>query len=149
MSQTRIISASEFKAIKGKKVQREQKVQVAVCDYIKKTYPQVIFFCDLASGMNLGKHIGGMNSRLRSSRGIPDLFISEPASTRSGQSYNGLYIELKKDGAKVFKKDGSLVADEHIQEQAVMIDRLRSRGYKAEFAIGFDQAKKIIDEYLC
>ena len=29
-----------------------------------------------------------------------------------------------------------------------MLERLRQRGYEAHFACGFDEAKKIIDEYL-
>ena len=29
-----------------------------------------------------------------------------------------------------------------------MLEQLRQRGYVAEFACGFDEAKKIIDEYL-
>jgi hypothetical protein len=40
------------------------------------------------------------------------------------------------------------VANEHICEQFDMLEQLRRRGYKAEFACGFDEAKKIIDEYL-
>ena len=29
-----------------------------------------------------------------------------------------------------------------------MLKKLRERGYKAEFAVGFEEAKHIIDEYL-
>jgi hypothetical protein len=60
----------------------------------------------------------------------------------------GLFIELKREGTRIFKKDGALVADEHIREQFDMLEQLRQRGYMAEFACGFDEAKKIIDEYL-
>lgn len=60
---------------------------------------------------------------------------------------HGLYIELKKDGTRLKKKDGNW-ATEHIAEQAETLEQLRKEGYKAEFAIGFEQAKKIIDEYL-
>lgn len=62
--------------------------------------------------------------------------------------YAGLMIELKREGTRIYKKNGELVADEHIREQARMLDELRERGYAAHFAIGFDQAKQIIDEYL-
>lgn len=62
--------------------------------------------------------------------------------------YAGLMIELKREGTRIYKKNGGLVADEHIREQARMLDELRERGYAAHFAIGFDQAKQIIDEYL-
>jgi hypothetical protein len=59
----------------------------------------------------------------------------------------GLYIELKKDGTRLKKKNGDW-ASEHIAEQAAVLKELRRRGFKAEFAVGFDEAKKIIDEYL-
>ena len=62
--------------------------------------------------------------------------------------YAGLMIELKRPDVKIRKKNGELVANEHIREQAALLDELRNRGYKAEFACGFDEAKEIIDEYL-
>ena len=60
----------------------------------------------------------------------------------------GLMIELKKEGTRIFKKDGKLVSDEHIREQFDMLMDLRQRGYAAEFACGFDEAKKLIDDYM-
>lgn len=70
----------------------------------------------------------------------------------------GLYLELKKEGETLhpgpraknrFKsKDGKEYKTEHLMEQADCLYELRRRGYCAEFAIGFDEAKKIIDEYL-
>lgn len=61
--------------------------------------------------------------------------------------WSGLYIELKKEGTHLKKKNGDW-ATEHIAEQAKVLEDLRSRGYCAEFAVGFEEAKKIIDEYL-
>ena len=29
-----------------------------------------------------------------------------------------------------------------------MLEKLRARGYKAEFGVGFEECKQIIDEYL-
>ena len=61
---------------------------------------------------------------------------------------NGLFIELKRDGERIRKKKDLTYASEHIKEQAEMLNELRERGYAAFFAVGFDQAKQIIDEYL-
>lgn len=66
---------------------------------------------------------------------------------KSIKHYNGLLIELKRDGTRLKKKDGSW-ASEHIEEQARVLQTLREKGYAAEFAVGFDEAKKIIDWYL-
>lgn len=60
---------------------------------------------------------------------------------------HGLYLELKKEGTRLRKKNGEW-ANDHIAEQADTLDKLRQRGYCAEFAVGFEKAKKIIDEYL-
>lgn len=61
--------------------------------------------------------------------------------------YAGLMIELKKDGVRLKKKNGEWASD-HIAEQAEMLSKLTERGYIAKFAVGFDEAKRIIDTYL-
>jgi len=71
---------------------------------------------------------------------------------------HGLFLELKKDGEtlypgprakKRFKSiDGKEYKNEHLMEQADVLFKLRKAGYAAEFAIGFDEAIRIIDEYL-
>lgn len=157
-----IFTADEFQAMqktRKKSSQKEAKIQVQVCDYIKKNYPDVIFQCDLASGMNLGKFIGGMNTRLRSSRGMPDLFIakpvkkySEPIIPSSGRVYtyftefNGLFIELKQESVRL--KSGGIAKSPHHDEQAEVLARLKQLGYRAEFCCGLNEAIKLIDEYL-
>lgn len=140
------------KNTKGKK---EESVQIAICNYIKLRYPDVIFTCDLASGMKLPIWIAAKHKAMRSSRGLPDLFIAhckeERTFSHSSESViftSGLFLELKKDGVSIYKKDGNLRKDEHLEEQAAILERLRNQGYKAEFAVGFEEAVKIIDEYL-
>jgi hypothetical protein len=120
----------------------EKNLQLAVCNYIKLQYPEAIFMTDVAAGMRLSVGQAVMASRMRSSRGLPDLFI---AAARNGK--HGLFVELKRAGIKIYKKDGKTFADQHLYEQALLLERLRSYGYEAEFAIGFDEAQKIIDKY--
>jgi hypothetical protein len=79
---------------------------------------------------------------LRSQRGFPDLVIYEP---RGG--YHGLFIELKQEGTKLYKKDGEPCTP-HLHEQEYTLHQLRQRGYMAVFAVGWDEAKDIIDDYL-
>lgn len=153
MNKTEIITITDFKKLKRKNKTEEQSVQIAICEYLKKQYPHVIFMCDLASGMNLGKNIGGMNSRLRSSRGLPDLFIAFPKSEglipeRGYVRYKhtGLFIELKKDGVRL--KNGGLPKTKHIKEQCIILMKLRNLGFAAEFACGFEESKILIDKYL-
>lgn len=77
-------------------------------------------------------------------KGVSDLFIPVPTGL-----FNGLFIELKKEDAKIFKKDGSLYASnkEHHQRQIDFINEMSSRGYMAALCIGFDATKQVIDHY--
>lgn len=120
----------------------EETLHEEVARYIRFLYPKVIFNSDM-SGIKLSMFQAKKAAKLRSSRAFPDLVIYEPVD-----NYKGLFIELKADGVKVFKKDGSLVANKHIKEQAEMIEKLREKGYAAYFACGIDEAIKIIDDYL-
>lgn len=159
MSQQPIVKGFH-KVVKKKKVKREEKVQLAVCKYLRDNHPDVVFWCDLASGMKLPIHIAAMNKKMRSSRGIPDLFIAKSLwidSNRIGELINlkeaglrshGLFLELKGPDVKVFKKDGSLRSDKHLQEQEDVLRKLRDCGYRAEFACGYAHAVEIIDHYL-
>lgn len=148
------LSISEFKKLSAKKG-TEASLQVQICNYIKIKYPTIIFQCDLASGMNLGKKVGGMNTRLRSSRGLPDLFIAQPkfaVENIVGPNFVckhvGLFIELKKQGTNLYKKDGITPVDLHIAEQMAILIRLQSLGYAACFGVGYDATVKIIEGYL-
>lgn len=130
----------------------ESQLQVMVADYIILHYPNVLFHSDFGSGVKLTK---GQAVRMKRQnggrRGWPDMFIAE---SRRGNGkyvykgvYHGLFLELKKEGTRLQKKDGSWVS-EHITEQASVLSDLIKRGYQAEFAVGFEQAKEIIDDYL-
>jgi len=120
----------------------EKTLHRSVCDYIRLQYPSVLFNSDLAGAtkLTIGQAVAIKN--LRSNRGWPDIFIAEP---RHG--YHGLFIELKKEGVRLFKKNGDTV-DDHVAEQIKMSELLIERKYVAKFAIGFDLAKEIIDDYL-
>ena len=133
----------------------ELELQAQVADYIRLKYPSVIFHSDFGSGIKLTMGQAIRQKRLNGGRrSWPDMFIAEPKvktvdrSTNTQRFYSGLFIELKKAGTRIYRKDGRLVSDAHIREQFDMLEQLRQRGYMAEFACGFDEAKEIIDEYL-
>ena len=66
--------------------------------------------------------------------GVADLFLCAP---RNG--YSGLWLEMKAKG----KTASSLSPD-----QRLWLSDMEKQGYKAEWAAGFEQAKKIIEDYL-
>lgn len=120
---------------------REYQLCSAISKYLRYQYPGVIFHYDYA-GLNLSKSQSGKMKAIQGLRGFPDLFIAEPR-----HPYKGLFLELKADGAKLLKQDGSY-ATPHLQEQSEMLYKLRLKGYWATFAVGFDQCKNEIDSYL-
>jgi hypothetical protein len=120
----------------------ETKVQLDISEYIKSNYPDVIFTAE-SGGIRLTMGQSMVAKRCRSSRGLPDMWIME-----AKKGYNGCFIELKKHDVKIFKQDGFYVSLEHIREQEEMQYRLRQKGYFCEFAVGLDEAKKIVDWYL-
>jgi hypothetical protein len=144
----------------------EADLQVQVADYLRLQYPSVMFHSDFGSGIKLTMGQAIKQKRQNGGRRAwPDMFIAEPRGVKASckvlqpgdsvikeaqfieQKY-GLFLELKKAGTRIFKKDGTLVANEHIREQFDLLEQLRHKGYVAEFACGFDEAIRIIDEYL-
>lgn len=119
----------------------EERTQSAVATYLRLQYPKAIFNSDL-SGVRLTIHQARKVKGLRSSRAFPDLVIYEQ---RWG--FAGLFIELKAEGLSIYTKNGDLVADPHIREQHAMMTELTRRGYCARFAVGFTEAKVLIDWY--
>ena len=111
-----------------------------ICRYLRIQHPDVIFNTDL-SGIKLNQGQAIAVKELRSSNGFPDITILE---ARKG--FNGLFIELKRTGEVIYKKDGTPKTD-HLKQQELMISNLKKRGYEACFCIGFEEAKNKIDWY--
>lgn len=131
----------------------ELELQAQVADYIRLQYPNVIFHSDFGSGIKLTMGQAIKQKRLNGGRRAwPDIFIAETVVVeRKEGAYevlSGLFVELKREGTRIYKKDGKLVSDEHIREQFDMLEQLRRRGYAAEFACGFDEAIDLIDSYM-
>ena len=109
--------------------------------YLKMQYPKVLYHFDYA-GLNLSKAQSGRMKAIQGFSGYPDLFIAEP---RNG--HHGLFIELKAEGTRICKMDGS-PATEHIAKQTEVINDLTVRGYDCYLKAGFDAVKETIDRYL-
>lgn len=125
------------------KYNSEHNLYEQIARYLQLQYPDVIYRFDLASDLKLTPGQAAEHKRLHPTRGYPDLFIAESSSKD-----HGLYLEIKTESNSPYKKDGTLKKDKHLEEQAKMLERLRARGYRAEFGIGLENCKKIIDEYL-
>lgn len=121
----------------------EAELQKQVAIYLRMQYPDVIFHSDFGSGVKLTPWQARMQKMQNGGRRAwPDMMIAEPIG-----NYHGLFIELKREGSRLKKQNGEW-ASSHIAEQNIMLNELSNKGYKAEFAIGFEQALDLIDDYL-
>ena len=128
---------------------KESDLQIAVADYLRLKYPNVMFHSDFGSGIKMTKGQAIKQKRQNGGRrGWPDMFIANRRyDLENCVERHGLFLELKKDATRLHKKDGSWATD-HIAEQAETLQALQDRGYEAYFAVGFENAKRIIDDYL-
>lgn len=122
----------------------ESQLHEAIADYLRLRHPKAIFHSDFGSGLKMSIGQAVRQKRLNGGRRAwADIFIAEPKG-----EYHGMFLELKKSGTAIRKKDGSLVANPHIREQHSLLSELRARGYYADFAVGLDDAMEKIDSYL-
>lgn len=121
---------------------KEESLQIAICRYLKYQHPHVYFMSD-SSGLKLPMGLAVKAKRQRSKHSQLDIVILHP-----NKDFHGLILELKKDLGQVFKLNGEFKAGDHIAEQNKSIDHLNKIGYKCTYAFSFDEAIKIIDDYL-
>lgn len=133
------------------RIEREHQLYEQIARYLQLQYPDVIYRFDLAADMKLTVGQAAKHKRLHPRRGYPDLFVAEPIDRDKGEiswkKFNGMFLELKKEGTRVLKKDGT-PATEHIGEQLKVLEALGKKGYACYMVCGFDEAKDVIDEYL-
>nr|DAK38422.1 MAG TPA: Nuclease [Caudoviricetes sp.] len=130
------------------KYNSEHNLYEQIARYLQQQYPDVIYRFDIAVDLKLTPGQAAKHKRLHPTRGYPDLFIAEPQFGERYCKSLGLYMEIKTESNSPYKKDGTFKKDKHLEEQAEMLENLRARGYRAEFGVGFDKCKQIIDEYL-
>lgn len=117
-------------------------LQKAVCKFINKEYPDVLFLSDTIGNVKLNLAQAGRNKQIQKDGfKCPDLLILEP-----NKFYKGLFIELKKESP--FKLNGELYKSDHLQAQQEAIDKLNSKGYLAYFKWEFDDIKALINWYM-
>lgn len=138
------------------KKQTEENVQRRLCNYIKRRYPEAIFFAD-GSGVKMSdtKRIAMTAMRSHGDR-IPDLIIDFPS-----RGYHGARFEVKPEGTVIYNKDGTLRKQsyvrrfkngtikrgDHLAEQAATLQKYNDQGYFARFIIGYDDGVRKIDYY--
>lgn len=122
-------------------MRKEDALSQRIATYMNFQYPNIVYHFDTGSGATSSIGLAMRNKRLNRWKGFPDLFIAEPKAM-----YCGLFIEIKAES--IYKKNGELKKSDHINVQRSMLNILRGSGYYTSFGCGFDEIKRIIDEYL-
>lgn len=128
---------------KGKKfVQLEGIEQNRFQDWLRKHHKSVkCFTADLAGhAESLAKVV-----HIHRAEGFttPDLMIFEPQGI-----YHGIFMEFKTTEFKLYKRDGTIIKNRHIQDQYKTIMDLREKGYYADFVPGCARAQDIFTQYM-
>ena len=124
------------------KNQPEYKLQAAFVRWMTLQHKNILVFSDTAA------HIGKTVIQQRRANALqtpgvkwPDVFVAQPSG-----DYAGLYLEFK--ASSPFKKDGTLLKNEHNEAQADTTEWLTAAGYKCDFVWEFHQAINIVNDYL-
>lgn len=118
----------------------EEKIQMEIFSYLSLVYPNVMAISE-PSGLRVSMGLALKLKKLRSRHVHADIYLLHPVG-----KYHGCVIELK--AKSIYKKNGELLKNEHLEDQQKTIDALNKLGYYATFAVGFTECKNIIDDYL-
>jgi hypothetical protein len=126
----------------GVRAQPEWALQVQICDYLRRAYPNVRFLSDVKAAVKLTIPQSVRLKKVQADDfACPDLMIF---AARHGK--HALFMELK--ASSPFKQDGTLRTDEHLSRQMAALKALVAEGYWASFVWDFDTARASIDWYL-
>jgi hypothetical protein len=128
---------------RGTVKQRERILQRALTRWLNNEFAGIDFVNDWASGAFLTHGQNQARMLLASDQGWVDLFIAEPR-----RGFHGMFLELKKEGATVYNKNGSIRKYGQQVKESEFLARQTSKGYYADFAVGLEQAKAKISWYL-
>lgn len=114
----------------------EDELQIMVMNYIRSAYPEAISF-HVPNGGARSKSQGALLKAMGVLPGVSDVFIMKKKYNQFPLCiYSGLIIELKVKPNKPTK------------EQLEFLKRMKEQGFQTHVCYEYEEAKKIIDEYL-
>ena len=124
------------------KAQPEYEFQAAVAEYLRRQYPDVFFLSDTVAFLKLSIPQSVRNKKIQCPKfHCPDLLVIE-----ARRGFHGFFRELKAETP--YRRDGTLKAGDHLQNQWRTIAALNLKGYNADFAWDWKTIKKDLDWYL-
>src|SRR5450755_424566 len=100
--------------------QREKSIQKALIVTLRREFPFVVdFFNDWASGAYLTPGQSQQRRALSSGRGWSDFFLPWPS-----RGFHGMFLEIKREDVRIYRRDGKLVANEQVKTEAAFLKRM-------------------------
>jgi hypothetical protein len=124
-------------------IQSEAQMVQELINWVDIYYPNALVHVDFGSGTKLTKGQAVKQALLNKRRGHPDLLFYEP---RKG--YVGLAIEAKREGEKIYRRDGHTPKTEHIREQISYLAALDAREWYTVIGIGLTDTLSLVKRYL-
>jgi hypothetical protein len=112
-------------------MQKEAKVQAALCTYIQFTYPKVRY-CASLGGIRTSMKQAILAKKTGYVKGFPDMAILHP-----NKEYSGLFLEIKADKKGYASK-----------EQKEWVEDLNKVGYFAKVVKGLEECMDVLDWYM-
>jgi|TARA_R110000796_G_scaffold218706_3_gene334647 hypothetical protein len=119
---------------------KESVLHKKITDKIKEYFPTIIFNTD-SSGIKLNAGQAMLLKELRSDNGFTDITIYE-----TGKLGSVLFMEVKVETP--YKLNGELKKNKTFEEQDLMHQALRKRGYHAQFVWSLEMALSLIKKHL-
>jgi hypothetical protein len=113
----------------------EDRLQIAVMDYLRYQYPNVLAI-HVANERATSPMQGALLKRKGVTAGVPDVLIFQPKITHNRLEYYGLAIELK------VGKNRTTPA-----QRAILHD-FDSSGWQAVVCYSFEEAQQVIDDHI-
>ncbi len=109
----------------------EQMALIEWTELQKGKYPELLMLFHIPNGGKRNRIEAARFKKMGVKAGIPDLFLPVPRA-----AYHGLFVEMKSLDGKPTK------------DQKEWIKALSKQGYAVEVCYGFEQAQKVILDYL-
>jgi len=114
---------------------RERQLQEAFCKWLCAKYPSIHWECTYPDIYK--------NKPITDGRSYPDMKIYEP-----NKLFHGVFIEFKESRAKVYRKDGKTLQDQHSIKQNRCMAELVDKGFYCAHVWELNQGIEVFEHYL-
>lgn len=130
------ISSQEFRKMQNESMSEDDIHKAVIKWWQARNESDLFTLMHYPSGGKRGAASAGRMKALGQRRGVPDLLLPVWKNDTYGQTWHGLWLELKSASGYVRP------------EQSWWLKRLRVEGFATDVAYSFDEATETLDDYI-